>query len=93
MLHVREMEPYATLDQLYRAAKEAGQDNDVAQNFGESRHFEDLLVEPEFFSAVPCLSATHMKPNTLVRFRGLVQDVFDPELYCSEYIYIAEYRT
>jgi hypothetical protein len=79
-------DPYATLDQLYRAAKEAGENvSSTAQNFGEKRHFEDLLSEPEFFSAVPCLSATRMTPNTLVRFRGLVQDVFDPELYCSEH--------
>ena len=39
-------------------------------------------------SQIPCINETQLEkiqPNTLVKFRGMVQDMLDPEFYLGKY--------
>ncbi|KAE8589534.1 hypothetical protein XENTR_v10017603 [Xenopus tropicalis] len=51
-------------------------------------YFSAKLRDSDSAAAVPCLNDTplhYLKPNSLVRFRCMVQDMFDPEFYMGVY--------
>lgn len=50
--------------------------------------FESLLSNPNSLSSIPCLNSTpnhELSDGQLVRFRAMVQDMFDPEIYLAQY--------
>uniref|UniRef100_A0A336LJY3 Mini-chromosome maintenance complex-binding protein n=1 Tax=Culicoides sonorensis TaxID=179676 RepID=A0A336LJY3_CULSO len=49
-----------------------------------------LLAEPQFLQSIPLLNhvdvnVSKLKDCSLVRFRGMIQDMMDPELYLEKY--------
>jgi hypothetical protein len=82
-------DPYGVIDFLYRSSK------GEQEHASEKEYYETLLSTPSFANRVPYLPHVHsckngiantkVMPNTVVRYRGMVQDVYDPEFYCSEY--------
>ncbi|XP_017070007.2 mini-chromosome maintenance complex-binding protein [Drosophila eugracilis] len=59
----------------------------VAQHSGSSE-LKDLLKDPSRWHSIPILNYTPMhklKDQTLVRFRGMIQDMMDPEIYLERY--------
>merc|ERR1719343_1457299 len=57
--------------------------------FGERAHFQQVLKldDEEALAKIPCLNdialAESVPPFSLVRYRCLVQDVFEPEFYAA----------
>jgi len=52
------------------------------------QHFQSEFDKPEFLSNVTCLNLVEnhaLSDGQLVRFRCMVQDMFDPEYYMSQY--------
>jgi hypothetical protein len=78
--------PLSVLDKLF--AQHAQQGLSLSE-FGERAHFRKMLGldNEEGLAKIPCLNdielAESVPPFTLVRYRCLVQDVFEPELYAS----------
>jgi hypothetical protein len=61
---------------------------DISTDFGDESFFKSRLDSVEFMRDVPSFqveSFGKIQPNTLVRYRGLVQDVCDPEFYCGAF--------
>ncbi|XP_078668117.1 mini-chromosome maintenance complex-binding protein-like [Branchiostoma floridae x Branchiostoma belcheri] len=61
-------------------------DSDLPQKVGE--YFQNRLEGKDALAWVPSLNDTplhHLKPNSLVKFRCMVQDMFDPEFYLGVY--------
>ena len=65
---------------------------DVANDFGEREVFEGLLQDTQLSASIPLLSSAgrrrcigHIKQDSLVRYRGLVQDIYDCEYYCASF--------
>lgn len=79
-------QPLEVIDSLF--AKQA-QDGVAPEEWGERQHFIDALglQDEEAFRQIPCLNDVQLvesvRPFTLVRYRGMVQDVFEPEMYVS----------
>jgi hypothetical protein len=82
--------PLVLCRQLFEAA---GGTTDVTGDCGAERLFAQLF-EPQNAAAlagVPLLSAELLRsgalpPNSLVRYRGMVQDMFDPEYFVSTFV-------
>jgi Mini-chromosome maintenance replisome factor len=76
--------PFAVLDELFDSrVRDFRRFTSAA-----SAHFRSLLSSSgaDYVGSVPLLTAESLKngtvrPNSLVRFVGYVQDVFEPELY------------
>jgi Mini-chromosome maintenance replisome factor len=64
---------------------EGGAAIESSSDIGERDAFERLLdQDPAFANKVPVLcrrSVGKLLPNTLVRYRGIIQDIFDSEYY------------
>ncbi|XP_035673341.1 mini-chromosome maintenance complex-binding protein-like [Branchiostoma floridae] len=61
-------------------------DSDLPLKVGE--YFQNRLGGKDALAWVPSLNDTplhHLKPNSLVKFRCMVQDMFDPEFYLGVY--------
>ncbi|CAE8621728.1 unnamed protein product, partial [Polarella glacialis] len=77
--------PLAVIDALF--APRAREGGAPPPEWGERAHFIQALglEDEENFSKIPCLNdvelAESVAPFSLVRYRCLVQDVFEPELY------------
>merc|ERR1719329_1111971 len=75
------------VDKLFAGSFQAG-DTPKAE-WGERQHFVSALGlhDEERLAQIPCLNDVKMlealPPFSLVRYRGLVQDLFEPELYTS----------
>lgn len=86
--------PLSVVDALFAQHLSAGQG--PAPEFGEREHFRKVidLSNEEGLARIPCLNdveyAESVPPFTLVRYRGLVQDVFDPELYAAVFEEVPE---
>lgn len=78
-------QPLALIDELFNRHLAAG--NAPSAEWGEKEHFVRALGldDEELFARIPCLNEVDLvdslPPFSLVRFRGLVQDVFEPEIY------------
>lgn len=82
--------PLRTLDGLFaQKVAAAGSQGPVPAEWGEKEHFVKTLglEDEEAFAKIPCLNdvqlAGGIPPFSLVRYRGLVQDVFEPEIYAA----------
>ncbi|GMP23627.1 hypothetical protein CsSME_00001157 [Camellia sinensis var. sinensis] len=66
------------------------------RDWGVTDIFRDFLFDNGGFSQVPILNATNLRwiqPNTLVRFRGMIQDMLGNEFYVGAYKDGATWRT
>jgi len=82
--------PLAVIDGLFEAhAKAAAQGGALPAEWGEKLHFVKALglEDEENFAKIPCLNdvelAESIPPFSLVRYRCLVQDIFEREVYSS----------
>ncbi|XP_037940373.1 mini-chromosome maintenance complex-binding protein-like [Teleopsis dalmanni] len=58
------------------------------EEFTETDSLCDALKDPTFLAKVPLLNYTplhKLKNHALVRFRGMIQDMVDPEIYLEKY--------
>jgi len=80
--------PLAVIDALFEKSLTAN-GGTPASEFGERAHFQKVLGldNEEGLARIPCLndveSADSVPPFSLVRYRCLVQDVFEPEFYAG----------
>lgn len=91
--------PFAVVDALYHQSllqrsntQPSPLSCDVVSDFGEKIFFDNLLQHPQLSASIPLLSSEgrkhcigQIKQNSLVRYRGLVQDIYDSEYYCASY--------
>ncbi|KAI8029029.1 Mini-chromosome maintenance complex-binding protein [Camellia lanceoleosa] len=66
------------------------------RDWGATDIFRDFLFDNGGLSQVPILNATNLRwiqPNTLVRFRGMIQDMLGNEFYVGAYKDGATWRT
>jgi len=79
-------QPLAVIDGLFAQAQAKGE---VPPSWGERAHFIQALnlQDEEAFCRIPCINevanAESVPPFSLVRYRGLVQDIFEPEMYVA----------
>jgi hypothetical protein len=78
--------PLAVIDTLFARHTSEGS---LAPEFGEHAHFKKMLNldNEEGLARIPCVNdvelADTIPPFSLVRYRCLVQDVFEPECYAA----------
>ncbi|XP_017041399.2 mini-chromosome maintenance complex-binding protein [Drosophila ficusphila] len=61
---------------------------ELAPQHKDTSVLNDLLKDPSRWHSVPLLNYTplhKLKDQTLVRFRGMIQDMMDPEIYLERY--------
>ncbi|KAL3717919.1 hypothetical protein ACJRO7_003105 [Eucalyptus globulus] len=66
------------------------------KDWGAGDLFRDVLFDQGALSQVPVLNAKnigHVQPNTLVRFRGMIQDMLGNEFYAGVYKDGSSWRT
>jgi len=79
--------PLDVIDELFR--QHAASSNPPGAQWGERQHLVKALglEDEQAFARIPCLndqvSADTVRPFSLVRYRALVQDIFEPEIYIS----------
>lgn len=79
-------QPHKVLDTLFSGALQNNPGKPVLE-FGERAHFEKqlALADEENYVRIPCLNDVDhidlIPPGTLVRYRCLVQDVFEQEIF------------
>jgi Mini-chromosome maintenance replisome factor len=78
--------PLELIDRLLAEAAASGQSHEDAVK----RAFEAALQDPECSARVPLLSKHNLQSgnlpaNSLVRYRGMVQDMHAPEFYVGEF--------
>jgi len=80
-------QPLAVIDSLFSQCIATGKG--PAPEWGEQDHFKRILCldDEESFAKIPCINdiemAATVPPFTLVRYRCLVQDIFEPEIYAA----------
>lgn len=77
------VDPLGLIDEIFQSSSEKKLDN---SDFGEHEVFEKILLDPILSSRIPFLTRAAMIngsiiPNSLIRYRGLVQDVYNKEFY------------
>mmetsp|Transcript_86205 Transcript_86205/g.200451 ORF Transcript_86205/g.200451 Transcript_86205/m.200451 type:complete len:637 (+) Transcript_86205:84-1994(+) len=82
--------PLPVLDNLFaKRIAAVGSERGVPAEWGEKEHLVQTLglQDEEAFARIPCINdaelAEAVPPFSLVRYRGLVQDVFEPEIYAA----------
>jgi len=81
--------PLAVVDSLFQRCISLDPEAPVPAEWGERAHFarELGLLDEESFAKIPCLNdaalAESVPPFSLVRYRGFVQDLFEPEIYAA----------
>mmetsp|Transcript_36232 Transcript_36232/g.44709 ORF Transcript_36232/g.44709 Transcript_36232/m.44709 type:complete len:615 (+) Transcript_36232:36-1880(+) len=86
--------PLGVIDELFASAARSATDQQKlpAGVWNEKAHFISALqlADEENFARVPCLNdaeiVENIAPFSLVRYRCLVQDVFEPELYSMFFV-------
>eukprot|EP00884_Botryococcus_braunii_P002495 jgi/Botrbrau1/12246/Bobra.0361s0009.1 len=79
-------EPLRVIRELFLAAGENVLN--ASDNFSVETFFSSLLADPITKSQIPSLNTTPIDVipnNSLVRYRGMVQDMADPEMYIGAY--------
>ncbi|XP_034704304.1 mini-chromosome maintenance complex-binding protein [Vitis riparia] len=87
-----------TFEKAMAAAEASGSDpaNYDGKDWGVADLFRQFLFDNGGLSQVPVLNSTNFKrvqPNTLVRFRGMIQDMLGNELYVGVYKEGPNWRT
>ncbi|RVW42411.1 Mini-chromosome maintenance complex-binding protein [Vitis vinifera] len=87
-----------TFEKAMAAAEASGSDpaNFDGKDWGVADLFRQFLFDNGGLSQVPVLNSTNFKrvqPNTLVRFRGMIQDMLGNELYVGVYKEGPNWRT
>ncbi|XP_033173449.1 mini-chromosome maintenance complex-binding protein [Drosophila mauritiana] len=62
--------------------------DELAAQQADSAALKELLKDPSRWHSIPLLNYTplhKLKDQTLVRFRGMIQDMMDPEIYLERY--------
>ncbi|XP_037708457.1 mini-chromosome maintenance complex-binding protein [Drosophila subpulchrella] len=62
--------------------------DELAAQHRDSAGLKELLKDPSRWHSIPLLNYTplhKLKDQTLVRFRGMIQDMMDPEIYLERY--------
>lgn len=78
-------QPLSVVDELFNRHILGG--TRPGAEWGERKHFVEVLglQDEARFAQIPCLNDVELvesvSPFSLVRFRGFVQDVFEPEIY------------
>eukprot|EP00971_Amphidinium_carterae_P194958 3868685-Amphidinium_carterae.1 len=78
--------PLAVIDSLFAQHVAAG-GKSQGECWGERQHFQEVLglQDETKLAHIPCLNGVSLRdeipPFTLVRYRCLIQDVFEPEMY------------
>jgi hypothetical protein len=81
--------PLNVIDRLFAHHQAKTSGAELPAHWGERAHFVQALGlhDEENFAKIPCLNdmefSSSMVPFTLVRYRALVQDVFEPEIYAA----------
>jgi len=82
--------PLSVIDALFaQSVAASGGSGPLLAKWGEKEQFLQALglADEEAFSQIPCLNEVDLveslRPFSLVRYRGLVQDVFEPEIYSA----------
>jgi len=81
--------PLQAVDALFAQRVSAQSDCPPPAEWGEKSFIMERLglEDEEQFSNIPCLNDLDLiagiPPHSLVRYRGLVQDIFEPEIYAS----------
>ncbi|KAL2610591.1 hypothetical protein R1flu_029164 [Riccia fluitans] len=83
-------DPLGTVDALFNSATcSVNSTSQLARwDWGVKEFFEKFLVQEGKYAQVPEINSTPLSaisPNTLVRFRGMVQDMFENEFYVGCY--------
>jgi hypothetical protein len=81
--------PLGEIEKLFSARLQASNGHVDVNDFGEHALYEKFLEDPEFIRQIPCLSARSLgriPHNSLVRYRGMVQDVYDEEYFTGVYV-------
>jgi hypothetical protein len=87
------LNPHDTIDKLFQdkissITKNSKDIHDLVINFGEKDYLEQCMSNKEFSSKLPNLtkkSLGSIQQNSLIKYRGLVQDVYDIEYCCALY--------
>lgn len=83
--------PYKILDEMFKANMRQNPNSSgekLLSDFGDEKYFNAKLNCEQFMTSVPDFdkfSVGKISSNTMVRFHGLVQDVYDPEFYCGAF--------
>ncbi len=75
--------PLSIIDEIFDRCKDPSKDS-----FGEREYYEKLLCDESFVNRIPYLTAAaigSIPHNSLVRYRGLVQDVYNMEYFVGVY--------
>ena len=84
------LSPLKTVDSLFERHKENISGNDFIKTFEKDVHSALDRIVKDNYDQIPFLSAElykqgRFRPHQLVRMRGIVQDVFDPEYFLGVY--------
>ena len=81
--------PLGFIDGLFVSAMAQNGGKLDTDEYGEHRAYEELMRNPEFVEKIPYLSKASLgriPHNSLVRYRGLVQDVYNEEYFTGVYV-------
>jgi len=78
--------PLELIDNIFNQYNGINTTNDIC--IGEHEYYENLLQnnDIDFYSNIPMLrkqSLGRLKQNTLVKYRGIVHDIYDIEFFCA----------
>lgn len=82
------IDPLGFIDSFFQAKLEANEGKLDCDDYGEHEAYEALLQRREFVEKIPYLNQTSLgriPHNALVRYRGLVQDVYNEEYFTGVY--------
>jgi len=83
------LNPLKVIDAMFEARVGSSGSGEIPDQWGEREHFVKTLGldDEDNVAKIPCLNDVDLTqdipPFTLVRYRAMVQDVFEPELYAA----------
>ena len=81
--------PLGEIEKLFLRRLKSSNGHVNVNEFGEHSVYEKLLEDPDFVKDIPYLNARSLgriQHNSLVRYRGIVQDVYDEEYFVGVYV-------
>eukprot|EP00026_Physarum_polycephalum_P002209 Phypoly_transcript_02214.p1 GENE.Phypoly_transcript_02214~~Phypoly_transcript_02214.p1 ORF type:complete len:595 (+),score=96.98 Phypoly_transcript_02214:53-1837(+) len=83
--------PLSVVEDLFSQFLEANPSHEALKesaNWGVADHFDKLLSEGDMLQKIPSINTVNpdqLPPNSVVKFRCMIQDMFDPEYYIGVY--------